>query len=113
VLPTTFCRFPQFSSGGPAAAVDSTRTGEYAVVRKTIPYPVGSAPLDFHLCEKTKTGEEKPEDNVMITVFRFLAICTISIVAVLSALFLVALSGLPAAAQQTPSGPQVLSKASV
>jgi hypothetical protein len=44
----------------------------------------------------------------MIKVFRFLAICTISMVAVLSALFLVALSGLPAVAQQTP---QVLSNA--
>ena len=44
----------------------------------------------------------------MIKVFRFLAICTISIVAVLSALFLVVLSGLPAVAQQTP---QVLSNA--
>ncbi len=49
----------------------------------------------------------------MITVFRFLAKCTISIVAVLSALFLVALCGLPAAAQQTPTGPQVLSNAVV
>jgi hypothetical protein len=57
---------------------------------------------------KDKAVKEKPEDNLMIKVVRFLAICTISIVAVLSALFLVALSGLPAAAQQAP---QVLSNA--
>jgi hypothetical protein len=44
----------------------------------------------------------------MIKVFRFLAICTISAAAVLSALILAALWGLPAAAQQTP---QVLSNA--
>ena len=69
----------------------------------------GPGPLGFPLfCEKTKTVKEKPEDNLMIKVVRFLAICTISIVAVLSALFLIALCGLPAAAQQTP---QVLSNA--
>jgi hypothetical protein len=44
----------------------------------------------------------------MIKVFRFLAICTISAAAVLSALILAALWGLPAEAQQTP---QVLSNA--
>jgi hypothetical protein len=70
---------------------------------------LGSEPLDFHLfCEKTKTVKEKPEDNLMIKVVRFLAMCTISIVAVLSALILAALFGVPAAAQQTP---QVLSNA--
>jgi hypothetical protein len=70
---------------------------------------LGSEPLDFHLFwEKTKTGKEKPEDDLMTKVFKFLSIYTISIVSVLSALFLVALSGLPAAAQQIP---QVLSNA--
>jgi hypothetical protein len=49
----------------------------------------------------------------MITVFRFLAICTITIVTVLSMLILAVLCGLPAAAQQTPTGPQVLSNAVV
>jgi hypothetical protein len=44
----------------------------------------------------------------MIKVFRFFAICTISAAAVLSALILAALLGLPAAAQQTP---QMLSNA--
>jgi hypothetical protein len=47
----------------------------------------------------------------MIKVFRFLAICTISAATVLSALILAALWGLPAAAQQKPTQPEVLSNA--
>ena len=47
----------------------------------------------------------------MIKVFRLSAICVISVVALLSMLILVALWGLPAAAQQTTAGPQVLSNA--
>jgi hypothetical protein len=47
----------------------------------------------------------------MIRVFRFLAIYTISIMTILSTLILLALWGIPAAAQQTPTQPQVLSNA--
>ena len=47
----------------------------------------------------------------MTKVFRLLAICTLSVVALLSVLILVALWGIPASAQQTPTQPQVLGNA--
>ena len=47
----------------------------------------------------------------MTKVFRLSAICTLSVVALLSVLILVALWGIPASAQQTPTQPQVLSNA--